>query len=336
METRRLGRTEWQVSTIGMGGIPIQRVNLQEATDIVNEALNQGMSFFDTARGYTDSEEKFGNAFKGKNKTYYIATKSGNFTKEGMAKEIEVSLEKLQVDQIDLYQLHNVRTKDALKQVLSSDGALAALKEAKKAGRIKEIGITGHVISILTEALQTDQFATVQFPFNAVETAGVDELIKVAERLDVGMIVMKPFAGGALTEATLALKFILDYPVSTVIPGMDNIEQVKINGAIGKRHTPLTDTQRNQLMSEVKKLGKSFCRRCDYCSPCPQGIDIPSTFILDSYWTRYGLKDWAVERYNGMKNNASKCIACGECEIKCPYNLPIISMLASCHENMSK
>ncbi|MDW7673240.1 MAG: aldo/keto reductase [Bacillota bacterium] len=336
MKYRRLGRTGWRVSVIGMGGIPIQRVDRQEASEIIREALVHQINFFDSARGYTDSEEKFGRILSNENREKYImATKCRGFSKEEMEKEINTSLQQLRVDQIDLYQLHNVRDMQLLKYIMSDDGAIVALKEAKQAGKIKEFGITGHIIPVLLEAIQTGEFATVQFPFNAIETSAAESLMKLATDLDVGMICMKPLAGGALANGELALKFILDYPVSTVIPGMDKKEQVQANAQVGNSLSQLTESEMNILQNEINSIGNIFCRRCDYCRPCPQGIDISGTFTLDSYWTRYGLKEWAVNRYRKLEINAGACIRCGKCQTKCPYDLPIIDMLARCHENMN-
>lgn len=328
MKYRTLGRTGLQVSVIGFGGIPIQRVSGEVASQVINKAMDLGINFFDTARGYTDSEAKIGAALKNRRKEAIIATKSMARTKEGMAAEIKTSLETLGVDYIDLYQLHNVKDEAALEQVLSPGGALAALVEAKKEGVVKHIGITGHIKEILIKALQTGQLETVQFPFNAVETSGAGELFELARKLDTGVIIMKPLAGGALKNAGPALRFILEHPVTTVIPGMDSLEQVEQNAGIGEEMLPLSPEERRELEEETGKLGNAFCRRCEYCLPCPQGIDIPTVFLLDGYYTRYGLQEWARERYRGLPVDAGSCLECGECEEKCPYGLSIRRMLA--------
>ncbi|MGB9847437.1 MAG: aldo/keto reductase, partial [Desulfotomaculales bacterium] len=207
MEMRQLGRTGLKVSLIGFGGIPIQRVNNEAAAVVLQAALAAGINFFDTARGYTDSEEKFGLVLGKGGLHPVIATKSMARTREEMAADIERSLKNLQVDYIDLYQLHNVRSREDLRQVLAPDGALAALREAQAAGKVRHVGITGHVVDVLAEAVQTGEFETVQFPFNAVEREGAARLLPLAEKLDMGVIVMKPLAGGALRPVRLALRF---------------------------------------------------------------------------------------------------------------------------------
>ncbi len=328
MEYRTLGKTGLRVSVVGFGGIPIQRVSAAEANAIVNRALDLGINFFDTARAYTDSEEKLGAVLKARRKEAVIATKSMARTGEAMAADIKKSLETMGLDYIDLYQLHNVKSKRELDRVLSPDGALAALKEAKKEGLIRHIGITGHIKDFLSQTLVLEEIETVQFPFNAVETVGVQELLKQAGAMGKGVIVMKPLAGGALRNGNLALRYILEHDVTTVIPGMDSLQQVEENAGVGNAPLTLTAAERYALDEEVKTLGGAFCRRCEYCKPCGQNIDIPTVFLLDGYYTRYNLQDWARERYRALKAGADACIGCGECEERCPYNLPIRQMLA--------
>lgn len=327
MRYRTLGKTGLKVSVIGFGGIPIQRIPVHEVSPLLNKALDSGINFFDTARGYTDSEEKLGSVLKERRSESLIATKSMARTGEQMYADVIKSLQTMGVEYIDLYQLHNVKEKSELEQVLRPDGALAALKEAKREGLIKHIGITGHIKSILAEALSCEDFETVQFPFNAVEAKESNELLEMARKMNLGVIAMKPLAGGALRNTELALRFLLEYPVSTVIPGMDSEEQVFKNVLVGNSPAPLSANERKELGEEVEKLGSTFCRRCEYCQPCPQGVSPALVFLLDGYFTRYNLQGWARERYRSMPVRADQCIECGQCEERCPYNLPIRQML---------
>ncbi|MGI6604733.1 MAG: aldo/keto reductase [Firmicutes bacterium] len=327
MEKRRLGRTGLKVSLIGMGGIPIQRVGREDAKAVVSAAIAAGINFFDSARGYTDSEEKFGLALGLQRDDIYVATKSMARGRDEMARDIDASLHNFKRDYVDLYQLHNVRTKEELKRVLAPDGALAALRAAQLEGKVRHVGITGHIMEVLVEAVQTGEFETIQFPFNAAELEGAERLLPLAEKHDLGVIVMKPLAGGALRPAHLALRFLLDFPVSTIIPGMDSVAQIEENTALAEKFVPLTDEERNELQTEIARLGNRFCRRCEYCQPCPQGIAIPTIFTFDGYWSRYGLKEWAAERYWALNVQADACVECGECERRCPYNLPVRDLL---------
>ncbi|OPX83869.1 MAG: General stress protein 69 [Pelotomaculum sp. PtaB.Bin104] len=332
---RTLGRTKIKVSIVGFGGIPIQRISVEEAGLIVNRALDLGINFFDTARGYTDSEAKLGAALKTRRKEAVIATKSMARTREAMTADIQRSLAALRTNYIDIYQLHNVKDQATLEQILGEDGALAALKEAKQDGLIGHIGVTGHIKNFLLEAIKIEEVETVQFPFNAAETTGVNELLLGAVQADTGIIIMKPLAGGSLKNADIALRYILDNPVSAVIPGMDSLQQVEENASAGADPRPLTPHENSKLEEEVKKIGAVFCRRCEYCLPCRQGIDISSIFLFDGYYTRYNLKKWASERYRGLQTKADACKECGECEEQCPYGLPIRQMLKDAAARMT-
>ncbi|MFX4263454.1 aldo/keto reductase [Pelotomaculum propionicicum] len=335
MRYRTLGKTGLKVSVVGFGGIPIQRVSAGEAAAIVNKALDLGINFFDTARGYNDSEEKLGAVIKLRRGEAVVATKSMARTREAMAADINKSLETMGLEYIDLYQLHNVKSKKEMDRILSPDGALAALLEAKKEGLVGHIGITGHLKDFLAETLQVEEIETVQFPFNAVETMGVPALLERAAEKGTGVIVMKPLAGGALRNSSLALRYILDHTVTTVIPGMDSLKQVGENAGAGSGPLALTTDEKKTLDVEVNTLGGEFCRRCEYCKPCSERIDIPTVFLLDGYYTRYNLQDWARDRYQGLKTKVDACNDCGECEAKCPYDLPIRRMLAEAASRLS-
>lgn len=328
MEKRILGRTDFEVSVIGLGGIPIQRVDEDMAVKIIKEGLDKGINFIDTARGYNQSEELIGNALEklGRDK-FYLATKSMKRDYNGILEEMNTSLKLLKTDYIDLYQFHNIRSFEELDQILSETGALKALKEAKDKGIIREIGITSHSPEILDKAIDTGEFSTIQCPYNPIEQQA-EEVFKKAKEKNIGVIVMKPLAGGAITKGELSLRFIVNNPnISVVIPGMDTIEQVKSNTLVGIEVRELTEEEEKELFQEANALGSEFCRRCGYCLPCPQKIDIPLQFLMEGYYTRYNLKDWAKTRYDAMESKASNCVECGLCETKCPYNLPIRKML---------
>lgn len=328
MEKRGLGKTKIEASVIGFGGIPIQRVSKEMAIELIREANNKGINFIDTARGYNESENLIGEALEliGRDK-FYLATKSMKRDYSGMLEEVNTSLEQLRTDYIDLYQFHNVRSFDELDIIMGENGALKALKEVKAKGLIKEIGITSHSPEILSKAIDTGEFATIQCPYNPVERQA-EEVFKKAKEMNIGVIVMKPLAGGAIRNGELSLRFIVDNPNITVaIPGMDDLEQITINATVGINRRKLTEEEEKTLLEEANSLGAEFCRRCGYCLPCPQGIDIPTQFLMEGYYTRYNLKEWAQTRYDAMETRAVHCIQCGICETKCPYNLPIRKML---------
>ena len=328
MKMKLLGNTGMEVSVVGLGGIPIQKLSQEEATKIILECKNNGINFIDTARAYTVSEEYIGNALKEVGReNFYIATKAMSYTYDEMKASIELSLRIMDIDYIDLYQVHNASKMEQLDIVLSENGALKALVEAKEAGLIKHIGITGHIREILMKAIENDEFETVQFPFNPVESQGTELFTKALEK-GLGTIAMKPIAGGAFNKPELSMRYIANSGLVTMaIPGMDSVEQVIKNAANGSDTTPLTDEEIDEINKEIKDLGNNFCRRCGYCKPCPEGIDIPNVFVFEGYVTRYNLSDFGRSRYASMPIKADSCVRCGKCEKKCPYNLPIIQKL---------
>jgi len=328
MKMKLLGNTGMEVSVVGLGGIPIQRLSQEEATKIILECKNNGINFIDTARAYTVSEEYIGNALKEVGRdNFYIATKAMSFTYEEMKASIALSLKTMDINYIDLYQVHNTSKMEQLDLVLSENGALRALVEAKEKGLIKHIGITGHIREILMKAIEHDEFETIQFPFNPVESQGTELFEKALEK-GLGTIAMKPIAGGAFNKPELSMKYIGNSGLVTIaIPGMDSVEQVVKNAANGVNITPLTESEIEEINKEIKELGNNFCRRCGYCKPCPEGIDIPNVFVFEGYVTRYNLSDFGRARYANLPVKADACVRCGKCERKCPYNLPIIQKL---------
>ena len=326
MEYRILGKSGLKISRLGFGGIPIQRIEAGDTKPLMRQLLDAGVNYIDTARGYTVSESYLGEALEGIREHFVLATKSMARDKEGMAKDIDISLANLKTDYIDLYQIHNPTPAD-IDKVIAPGGALEALMEAKAAGKIGHIGITLHTYPLFEKALEMDWVETIMFPYNIVETQGEALLAKCTEK-NIGFICMKPLAGGAIEDATLALRFIATNDnVTVVIPGMAAPEEIAQNIAAVCDNAPLSDKEKEAMEAVRASLGTHFCRRCNYCAPCTAGISIYSVFLMDGYLTRYGLADWARMRYAGMEKTASDCVDCGVCETRCPYNLPIRQMM---------
>ncbi len=335
MEYVELGKTGLKVSRMGFGGIPIQRIDAEGTKDLMQRLLDAGVNYIDTARGYTVSEEYLGYALEGIRDKFVLATKSMARTKEAMAKDIAVSLKNLRTDYIDLYQVHNA-TPDDLAKVMAPGGALEALQEAKAAGKIGHIGLTAHSLKTFELAVDLDWVETFMFPYNIVETQG-KELIAKCAAAGKAFIDMKPLAGGAIEDATLALRFICADPnVTVVIPGMADPRELEQNLAAVNDIAPLSQEEMEQMEAVRKTLGTQFCRRCNYCQPCTQGISISSCFLFEGYLSRYGLADWAKDRYAALPVKASACVDCGLCETRCPYNLPIREMLKKVAKNFGE
>jgi predicted aldo/keto reductase-like oxidoreductase len=326
MQYRILGKTGLKISRLGFGGIPIQRIDAEGTKNLMLRLKEAGINYIDTARGYTVSEEYLGYGLEGIREHFVLATKSMSRDKESMARDIEISLGNLRTDHIDLYQIHNPTPED-LDKVCAPGGAFEALMEAKKAGKIGHLGVTAHTTAVFEQALGYDWVETIMFPYNIVETQG-EELIRKAYEKNVGIIVMKPLAGGAIDDATLAIRWILQNEGATVvIPGMAAETELAQNLAAAEDRTPLTQEELEKCQAIRDQLGTQFCRRCNYCAPCTAGISIYSMFLMEGYLNRYGLADWAKQRYHAMGKTASDCVDCGVCETRCPYQLPIRQML---------
>ncbi len=329
IKSRKLGRTGIEVFPLGFGGIPIQRLEDEQAVKVVKEAINKGINFIDTARAYSDSEDKIGEALKDIDEKVYLATKTPAEDKEGALEDVDISLDKLGVDKIDVYQLHGVNDEENLENVMADDGALAGLKEAQKEGKIDYIGITGHNIDLLLDALKTDEFATVQFCYNFIENECEEELIDYCLENNIGMIGMKPLGGGRLHEASVALKYVLKQEGVIPDPGIETIEELKENIEIASGSWELTSEEKT-IMEELKdELGTQFCRRCDYCQPCPEGISISAVLRAESFINRMPegqVKDkegWVYQSFE----TAESCTECGQCIERCPYDLPVPDLI---------
>lgn len=331
MIKRRLGKTNIEVGIIGFGAIPIQRVSKEEAINVVRKSIELGMNFIDTARGYTDSEEKIGEAIKEMDRTrFYIATKGMVTSKEEFERDLKISLENLDTDYVDLYQFHNVNDEERLDKIINKGAYETALKY-KEQGVIKHIGITSHSVDNMIKAIETNKFETVQIPFNYVENDSL-RLLKRAKELDVGTIIMKPLAGGAFKNGMNSLKWIAKHEeVDVVIPGMATIEEVESNVKVGDDFN-LNGEELKNLEEEAESIDKNICRKCGYCMPCPQGINITMIMIMHAYAKRYSMQEATKKRYANMEPNAGACIQCGICESKCPYKLPIMKTMKEVHE----
>jgi predicted aldo/keto reductase-like oxidoreductase len=330
MQKVRFGKTGLMVSRIAFGGIPIMRVSKNEAVSIVRETINLGINIIDTAHGYTDSEEKIGEAIKGmKRDELIIASKSPANEKKAFNEHLDQSLKRLGTDYIDVYQLHNVASEARQKTVFAPGGAMEGLEEAVKAGKVRFPGFSSHSLPMGIEIMKSGKFAVVQLPFNYIDTMAADEAIPLAKELDIGFFAMKPLGGGLLSDAGLALRFLAQYESIVPNPGIEKIEEIREIAAIIEKiekNEGFGANDKKEIERQRADFGPSWCHRCDYCQPCPQGIHISSVLCAKS-----ALKRMPLERARSMVGSsmekAKTCLECGECVKRCPYKLDIPALL---------
>ena len=328
METIRLGKTEAMVSRLGFGGIPIQRLTEDEAVAVIRKCIELGVTYLDTANAYTTSEACIGRAIVGLRDRLFIATKSQSRDREGVKEHLDLSLERMGCEWIDLYQFHQVGTMDQLKIVLDPNGPMGLLEEAREAGLIRHIGITSHSLDVAKEAVKTDRFETIMFPFNFIAKEAADELIPLAREHDVGFIAMKPLAGGQLDNATLCFKYLLQFPDILPIPGIEKPHEIEEIVEIMTGTAEMTAEEQAGMERMRDELGTRFCRRCEYCQPCTEDIPISTIMISESFAKRFPPERFFYGRIAEAMDKAADCSDCGECEERCPYELPIREMMA--------
>ena len=326
MRFQQLGNTGMTVSELGFGGIPILRLESGEAEKIVRHAFDRGINFFDTAYAYRDSEEKIGRAFAGCRDKVIIATKTMRRDGAGALEQLEQSLQRLQTDYIDLYQLHQVAQESVWQTISAPGGALEVLQKAKVAGKIRFLGVTSHSRPMAIKLIQTGLFSTVQFPFNFIEVDAAGDLHPEARRLGMGILVMKPFAGGVIDNATVAFKYLRQFPDAIPLPGFDSVAAVDEVVSFYKTPNQVSSEDEALMATYRRELGQQFCRRCEYCQPCPQGVMITPAMGYQVVARRMS-PAVSIEFSRAAMETVPQCIECGICIQRCPYDLPIPTML---------
>ena len=331
MKKIRLGRTNLEVTRWGLGGIPLATgmggKDEETIQQVLHAALDYGINFIDTSRVYLDSETNIGAVMKTRRAECILASKSHRRGYDEVLEDIEESLKELQTDRIEIYQVHELAPQE-VPQVMGRGGALDAFKKAKDQGMIDFIGLTSHHPAVMVELLKTGEFDTVMFPFNVIEREPEQELIPLARSLDIGTIVMKPLAGGVIRNVEKCFKFLNGYPVDLILNGVSNLDELNENVRYAESADPLTPEELKGFEHEVAPLGKDFCRRCSYCMPCPNDILIP--IMIQLPWEM--VKGCSYEEMSEQKKEMWRkltvwwqaCEECGQCEGKCPYNLPIV------------
>ena len=329
MKTLRLGKTGLMVSRVGMGSIPLTRPSKEEAIRLVQHALDLGINFIDTARGYGISEERIGKAIAGRRDQVVIGTK-GWGDRTTALKCIEQSLRRLKVETIDVWQFHGINTFEYYEQVLGPGGGMEGALKALQAGKVRHIGFSSHSLKVARKAVVAGHFETVQFPLNFIFNEAATELVPLAREHDLGFIAMKPFAGGRIRSATLAIRYLLQFDSVMPDPGVEKVEQIEeIVDIVNEGARELTGREQQEMQEIRACAGPRICHQCEYCMPCPQGVHIPATMYLPILWEGWP-PDWyfSWDYVKRAVESAQKCIQCGECEEQCPYHLPIREVIA--------
>ena len=327
MRKIQLGRTGMVVNELGLGGIPLTRVEPDAAVELIRHCADQGIDFYDTANMYGDSEEKMGRALEPVRDKVFLATKTMAHTKDQAREHMDLSLKRLRTDHIDLIQLHNMTDQARIDAMLGKDGAMEALEEYKKQGKVRHIGFSSHNPDVAARLCRTGLFETVQIPFNFVESDPVERLFGTALEMNMGILAMKPLGGGNLNRADLCFKFLQGHPEALPIPGIETLAEIDEILELYRNPTKATPENLAEMGRIKKELGDKFCHRCEYCLPCPEGVPIPMALLFDSQAKRYP-KEMVLKLTAKTMEAAENCTGCGQCLEKCPYDLPVPDLIA--------
>lgn len=330
MQTVTLGTTGITVNKNGFGALPIQRISDQDAIHLIHKAYNAGITFFDTARFYTDSECKLGEALAGIRDKVYIATKTGATTAEAFWKDLETSLGNLKTDYVDLYQFHNPAF---CPKPGDGSGLYEAILEAKAQGKVRHIGITNHRLSVAEEAIESGLYETLQFPFCYLSGEKELALVEKCKEKNMGFIAMKALSGGLITNSAAAYAFLAQY--DNVLPIWGVQREAELTEFISYIDAPPCMNAEFEafIEKERKELSGEFCRGCGYCMPCPAGIEINNCARMSLLLRRSPSELQLTEEVQAKMKKIEECLHCGKCKSKCPYELDTPTLLAKNYED---
>ena len=318
MEMVTLGKTGITVNKNGFGALPIQRISIDDAVALARRAYEAGMTFFDTARFYTDSEEKLGEAFDGMREKVCIATKTAAQNAEDFWKDLEVSLHNLRTDYIDIYQFHNP---SFCPKPRDGTGLYEAMLEAKAQGKIRHIGITNHRLAVANEAIDSGLYETLQFPFCYLATEKDLELVKKCKEADMGFIAMKALSGGLINNSAAAYAFEAQYDNVLPIWGVQRKSELEEFISYIDNPPVMNDEIKALIEHDRKELSGEFCRGCGYCMPCPAGIEINTCARMSLLLRRSPSHLQLTPEVQAKMMKIKDCLHCGHCMSKCPYGL---------------
>ncbi len=319
-----LGRSGLVVPKNGFGALPIQRISTGETIKLIHKALDHGMYYFDTARFYTDSEEKLGKALHDRRDKVIISTKTGATKVEDFWKDLETSLRLLQTDYVDLYQFHNP---DFCPLPGDGTGLYEAMLEAQRQGKVRHIGITNHRLAVAQQAIDSDLYETLQFPFSYLASDKELSLVNQCAERNIGFIAMKALSGGLISHAATAYAYLAQFPGVEPIWGIQR--ESELDEFISFQDNPpvLDDEMRQRIEKDRKELTGDFCRGCGYCQPCTVGIEIESCNRMYLFLRRAPYSVYLTEEFNKKMHQIEDCVDCGICKSRCPYGLDIPNLL---------
>ena len=331
MKMITLGSTGITVPQNAFGALPVQRVTMEEAVQLLRRAYEGGMRFFDTARAYSDSEEKLGEAFGSMDRSQMvIASKTAAKTPEEFRTQLDTTLKNLRTEYLDIYQFHCV---DQCYAPGDGTGMYECMLEAKAAGKIRHIGITSHKIGVAMECVASGLYETMQFPFSYLSTGKELELVQLCKEKNVGFIAMKGLAGGLITHSEAAMAFMLQYDNVLPIWGIQRPKELEEWLAFMDNPPAMNAELEAFIAQERKELLGEFCRGCGYCMPCPVGITINQCARMSLMLRRAPSAAWLNDYWQGEMAKVPECIHCGRCATRCPYELKPYELIAKNYED---
>ena len=326
MKKMILGRTGLEISRTGFGALPIQRVSFEEAGALLNRALDGGITYIDTARAYTDSEEKIGRAISHRRSEYFIATKTHAKTADGFRKDLETSLRLLNTDCIDVYQFHNP---PFVPVPGGEDGLYDAALKAREQGKIRFIGITQHSIERAEQIVESGLYDTLEYPFNHLATEREVALVRRCAERNVGFVAMKALSGGLVTDARIPYAYLSEFENVVPIWGFQQMWELEQVLGFSENPVPMTDELRALIAKDRAELVGGFCRSCGYCLPCPANIPIPNANRMKQLLGRAVWQNFVTPEWQANMARIEDCIQCGACAKRCPYELKPYETLPS-------
>ena len=330
MQTVTLGKTGLVVSKNGFGALPIQRISKKDAVYLLQKAFYNGINYFDSARWYSDSEEKLGAAFSHTRDKIIISTKTGAQTADGFWQDLKQSLGYLQTDYIDIYQFHNPAF---CPKPGDESGLYEAMLEAKKQGEIRFIGLTNHRLSVVQEAIEANLYDTLQFPFCYLSTDADLQIVKSCKEKNMGFIAMKALSGGLITDSALAYAYLAQFANVAPIWGIQR--ESELDEFLSYHNNPpvLTEKMKEQIERDRKEISGDFCRGCGYCMPCPAGIEINNCARMSLLLRRAPQETFLSKEWQDNMKKIENCLHCNKCMSKCPYGLNTPELLRKNYED---